>query len=84
MTLIEISVGTCKVCGYDIDEYIGYKICCNCEIKYCHCGDEGWYAVVDPHTGEPMQVQCEFCETEESSYFNYKRNTSWNVEGITP
>jgi predicted Zn-ribbon and HTH transcriptional regulator len=34
-----------------------------------NCPNQGWYAVPNIHTGEPEQVQCEFCETDENSKF---------------
>lgn len=37
------------------------------------CPNQGWYAEEDRYTGEPIQVQCEFCETEPNSVFNVVR-----------
>ena len=38
-----------------------------------NCGDQGWYMVADTHTGEPMQEQCQFCDTVPNSRFNVER-----------
>lgn len=35
-----------------------------------HCPNQGWFVDSDPHTGEPVQVQCEFCYTNPNSVFN--------------
>lgn len=35
-----------------------------------HCSNVGWYADANTHTGDPEQVQCEFCYTTENSIFN--------------
>ena len=35
-----------------------------------HCPDQGWYSDLDRHTGDPVQVQCEFCCTVPDSLFN--------------
>jgi hypothetical protein len=42
------------------------------ELKSCkYCEDNsGWYVEYDHNTGEPVQVQCEFCYTEPNSVFN--------------
>ncbi len=39
-----------------------------------NCPDQGWYAVWDQFSGEPMQEQCEFCYTVENSVFNLNQN----------
>lgn len=35
-----------------------------------NCPDQGWYAEADPRSGDPVQVQCEFCYTLPDSMFN--------------
>ena len=35
-----------------------------------NCDDVGWYTDYSHHTGEPEQVQCEFCYTNPLSVFN--------------
>lgn len=41
------------------------------KLQHCpHCPDQGWYPDNDPYSGEPVQVQCEFCWTNPLSYFN--------------
>lgn len=45
-----------------------------------NCPDQGWYAIADVYTGEPEQVQCEFCYTVENSMFNYL-NGNYQYEG---
>lgn len=35
-----------------------------------NCPNQGWYAQPNNHTGEPEQVQCEFCETVRHSRYN--------------
>lgn len=51
------------------------------EYKNCpHCENVGWYADANPHTGEPEQVQCEFCYTEENSIFNVIQSLTTQLE----
>lgn len=39
--------------------------------KRCpHCPDQGWYPDYHPNTGDPVQIQCEFCYTTPDSLFN--------------
>lgn len=35
-----------------------------------HCPNQGWFIGTDFLTGEPVQVHCEFCYTQEDSVFN--------------
>lgn len=50
------------------------------EVLDCpYCPNQGWYEDVDRHTGEPIQIQCEFCETEPFSKFNFKTYTGRKV-----
>jgi hypothetical protein len=39
-----------------------------------HCPDQGWWVDADKWTGEPVQVQCEFCWTNPRSKFNGQSN----------
>ena len=42
------------------------------EMEDCpHCENVGWYAQEDTNTGEPMQIQCEWCYTNPYSKFNF-------------
>lgn len=41
-----------------------------------YCGDIGWYADYNWYTGEPEQVQCEFCYTESNSVFNIRKKNN--------
>lgn len=43
-----------------------------------YCPNIGWYADRDKYTGEPVQVQCEFCHTEPNSKFNLRQQ--WRVK----
>lgn len=38
-----------------------------------NCDNVGWYADPSHHTGEPEQIQCEFCYTNPVSVFNIKQ-----------
>ena len=38
------------------------------------CDNCGWWLDQNPHTVEPIQVQCEFCYTEPRSKFNGQSN----------
>ena len=41
------------------------------DYKNCpNCPNQGWYVHPNNYTGEPEQVQCEFCECEPNSVFN--------------
>ena len=43
----------------------------NPEMKDCpNCPNQGWIADENMYTGEPEQIQCEFCYTEPNSTFN--------------
>lgn len=37
------------------------------------CDNGGWYVVTNIHTGEPEQIQCEFCCTNPNSLFHVNR-----------
>jgi hypothetical protein len=42
---------------------------CECHTHCPNCPDQGWYIVAD-NSGEPEQVQCEWCYTVPNSVFN--------------
>lgn len=54
------------------DEYI------NCP----NCPNQGWWVDANPYTGEPEQVQCEFCETEENSVFSVIRKQDERIQEL--
>ncbi len=40
-------------------------------LEHCpHCPDQGWYPRYNYYTGDPEQVQCEWCYTNPKSVFN--------------
>lgn len=45
------------------------------ECQSCPCGDIGYTVEPNPRTGEPEQVQCEFCYTDNSSRFQALEET---------
>lgn len=44
------------------------------EPEHCPCGDVGYFVDAHPYTGEPEQVQCEFCYTNPKSVFFINNN----------
>ena len=50
----------------DLDRQVAEALDCP------YCPNQGWFEDADPWTGDPIQVQCEFCYTEANSVFNMK------------
>jgi len=46
------------------------------------CGNKGWYVEPNHFTGEPEQVQCEFCYTEENSVFSVVESLKAKVSAL--
>jgi hypothetical protein len=44
------------------------------------CADDGYYVQPNLNTGDPEQVQCEFCYTTPNSVFNIRQRTSEAVQ----
>ncbi len=45
-----------------------------------YCPNQGWYADRDRASGDPVQVQCEFCHTNQKSVFNIKARIERELE----
>lgn len=52
-------------------------------MKRCpNCPDQGWWEDRERFTGDPIQVQCEFCECEPDSVFNVIRNLEHELDEL--
>ena len=49
-----------------------------------YCPNVGWYAQANMNTGEPEQIQCEWCETKETSLFKVMADYDRLAKGERP
>ncbi len=48
-----------------------------------YCPDQGWYVEPNRNTGEPEQVQCEWCNTNPNSVYNQPKPTGeWTADTV--
>lgn len=51
-------------------------------VSYPNCPDQGGWVDYEPFSGEPVQVQCEFCWTEPNSVFYIKEGLDEQMSSL--